>query len=188
VARVVHDRPGATRVVPRGIVDATERARQIVAEAEADAVRLRAEARAHGFEAGRLEALAGQLVAVQARDRALAEAEALVVELALAAARKLLHRALELEPERALEVVRPLLAQLRHARRIDLHVHPADAGPVRRWLAQVLTDDAEADGLHLHEDVDLIRGGCLIVTDRGTLDARVEVQLAALERALLSKS
>jgi len=190
VARVIHDRPGTARVVPHGIVAATERARRIVAEAEADAERLRAEARARGFEAGRLEALAGQLSAAQARDRALCEAEARVVELALAAAQKLLHRALELEPERALDVVRPLLAQLRHAHRIDLHVHPADASPVRRWLAQALSDDADADaeGLHLHEDANLTRGGCLVVTERGTLDARVEVQLAALERALLSKA
>jgi flagellar biosynthesis/type III secretory pathway protein FliH len=174
--------------VPHGILDATERARRIVAEAEADAQRLRADARARGFEAGRLEALAGQLAGAQARDRALVEAEALVVELALAATRKLLHRALELEPARALDVVRPLLAQLRHARRVDLHVHPTDASLVRRWLAQALSDDADAEGLHLHEDAELTRGGCLVVTERGALDAGVVVQLAALERALLSKA
>jgi flagellar biosynthesis/type III secretory pathway protein FliH len=183
VARVLHARPGGARVVPAELLDATERARRIVADARTEADRLRAHAREHGFEAGRLEALAGQLTAGQARDRALLEAEGLVVELALAAARTLVQSALELEPERVLDVVRPLLEQVRRAHRIELHVHPDDAPVLRRWLAQALGGD-EAEGLRLHEDAELSRGGCLVVTDRGTLDARVEVQLSALQRAL----
>lgn len=107
------------------------------------------------------------------------------MQLALSAAHKLLQRALELQPERVLDVVRPLLEQMRRARSIELYVHPDDAPVVRRWLAGVLGADDEASGLRLHADATLSRGGCLVVTDRGTLDARIEVQLAALERALL---
>lgn len=184
MARIVPARVNEARVVSGAVLDARAQAQRIIAEAKAEAARLRTEAERLGFEAGRIEALAGQLDAATARDRAVAQAEPLVARLALAVAEKLFHRALTERPERVLDVVRPLLAQVRGAHQVELRMHPDDRAVVRAWLDGALGEAAHSEALQLVDDASLGRGDCVIITDHGNLDARVDVQLAAFGRAL----
>ncbi len=176
---------GGERVVPAEIFDARARAVEIVAGAEA----VREAARRAGHEAGRQEGLA-EVTALLARARAAegaraAGADAELRRLAVRIAEKILARELALSADAVVDVVRAALAAAAQRRELAIRVHPDDVPAVaaaRARLGAALTERAE---LSVRPDPMVGRGGCLIDTEVGTIDARLDVQLAAIERALL---
>jgi len=136
---------------------------------------VRAEAYAEGLAAGRAEgeqscARMKQLVesfgdALENLDFRLAD---MVLELALDIARQVVAGALAAHPERILEVVNLALKQMvESTREARLLLNPDDAALVRPYLEQVL-DKAR---LRVVEDLRIVRGGCLIETPHGDIDA-----------------
>lgn len=175
----------APRVVPgevydaRGeaarIVEAAERqAAEIRATAERDGARIREEARRGGLESARAEVAALLLRASEAHDRLLAGAEKELATLAIAAAKRIVGEELAAAPERIGHVVSDVLARARRARNVRVRVHPDDVAALRK-----MHPNAAVEG-----DPAITRGGCVVETDLGELDARLEVQLGALARAL----
>lgn len=141
--------------------------------------RLREEARAAGYAdglaAGRAEVeLAGgrmkQLVesfgtTLDNLDFRLSD---MVLDLALDVARQVVAAELSVHPERILDVVKLALKQMAESNReARLLLNPEDAVLVRPHLDQVL----DKSRLRIVEDVRLVRGGCLIETSQGDLDA-----------------
>ncbi len=172
-------------VAAQAIVDA--------ARAEAGALRARAaqEGRAEGVRLGREEASAELAPAVAALEAALAEARALrdaiveqaearAAELALAIAEKVVGGALEAEPERVIDVVRGALRGLLESDRIVVCVHPDDVELVR--AAGLGSPDAHVE---VHPERRVARGGALVRTAVGEVDARIERKLDAV-RALIA--
>jgi type III secretion protein L len=176
------------RVVPSAVYEAHEEARGIVEAAQAEARRIVEEARREGFAAGREEGLASltELVLaarVEATRRA-AETEPELRRLAVRIAEKILGEALRLDPEQVVSIVRGALAAARGRRELSIRVHPDDLEAVTRArprLAEALSRQAE---VALRADASVPRGGCLVDSEVGTIDARLDVQLAAIERAL----
>lgn len=136
---------------------------------------VRAEAYAEGLVAGRAEGEQAcmrmkQLVesfgdALENLDFRLAD---MVLELALDIARQVVAGELAAHPERILEVVNLALKQMvESTREARLLLNPEDAALVRPHLEQVL-DKAR---LRVVEDVRIVRGGCLIETPHGDIDA-----------------
>jgi len=166
---------GGERVIPAQVVDARTRAADIVAGAEATL----AAARREGFEAGRQEGLATVTeLLVRARAQAwqrAASADAELRQLAVRIAEKILGRELAQSPEAVVDVVRTALAAAATRKHIVVRVHPDDVAAVRAARAE----------LTVHADPGVARGGCLVDTEVGTIDARLDVQLAAIERALV---
>ena len=66
------------------------------------------------------------------------------------------------------------------ARQISVHLNPLDLDLVRGISPRGRSDVR----WELVDDTSLTRGGCVVHSDIGSLDARIETQLAALERAL----
>ncbi len=82
---------------------------------------------------------------------------------------------LALAPERVRDIARDLLDRVRRARELRVQVAAADADRVRPLLPErAILEVSDA----------LEPGDVILRTEVGELDARVEVQLAALERAL----
>src|SRR3954471_4440094 len=115
------------------------RARRLVAAAEAEADRIRDEARAaghaDGFAAGRAEALAEMSPSVDAASEVLVEmrslsaahadrVEAEAVELAVQIAEKVVAGAVAVDPSRLLDIVRGALRTLLERERVTVLVHP----------------------------------------------------------------
>ncbi len=136
---------------------------------------VRAEAYAEGLVAGRAEGEQAcmrmkQLVesfgdALENLDFRLAD---MLLELALDIARQVVAGELAAHPERILEVVNLALKQMvESTREARLLLNPEDAALVRPHLEQVL-DKAR---LRVVEDVRIVRGGCLIETPHGDIDA-----------------
>jgi flagellar assembly protein FliH len=163
------------------------------ARAEAGALRARAveQGRAEGIALGR-EAAAAELAPAAAaleqvlaearalRDAIVGEAEARAVQFALAIAEKVVAGALEVAPERVLDVVRGALRGLLDGDRIVVCVHPEDAAIVR--AAGLGSEQAH---LEVHGERRVARGGALVRTSVGEVDARIERKLDAV-RALVA--
>lgn len=177
------------------VAAAEAEAAAIVAAAQAEAERLRegsaaalAEARRVGHAEG-LQAAHGEATEIRARAlaaaaRVRAQAQREVATVALRVAEKLLASELATRPEVVVDVAAAALALTRGAG-LTLRAHPEDVAALAAARPRLLAALAEPCDVELRADAAVSRGGCVIETEAGTVDARLEVQLAALERALL---
>ena len=148
-------------------------------DTEAELASLREAARAEGYAEG---LAAGRVEGEQACGRMKLLAESfgntldnldfrladMVLELALDVARQVVAGELAARPERILDVVNLALKQMAEtSREARLLLNPEDAALVRPHLDQVL----DKNRLRIVEDVRIVRGGCLIETAQGDLDA-----------------
>lgn len=191
---------GMGRVIPALVMSAEEEAARIraqvaqeVAEARAGLASVQAEAeragRQEGFEAGRQEGLA-QVAATLAAAQAAAtlrleSAKDAALMLARRMAEKIVGRAIDLDPSILGSIVAQALAASRgRSGTLVVRVNPDDLPKIQAqradWLARVETlADVRVIG-----DVEVDRHGCIVETPVGRLDARLDTQLDALERAL----
>ncbi|MDP2111090.1 MAG: FliH/SctL family protein [Thiobacillus sp.] len=148
-------------------------------DVETELVRLREAARADGYAEGEA---AGRVEGEQACGRMKQMVESfsatldnldfrladMVLELALDVARQVVAGELAARPERILDVVNLALKEMAEtSREARLLLNPDDAALVRPHLDQVL----DKNRLRIVEDVRIARGGCLIETAQGDLDA-----------------
>lgn len=116
--------------------------------------------------------------------RIIGEAEPFLIELSAAIAEKIIGRQLELEPEWIRDMVKRSLKRYTDKGSIALCVAPGQYAylqSVKEDLAQAV--DAQAD-LHIYPDATVADHGCVIKTPFGTIDARVDTQLAEIKQAL----
>ncbi len=161
--------------------------------AEAEQIRAQArlageaEGRAEGLLAARAEvqsalaALAGALAAIeQLREALMSELEHDAAELAFRLSEQVLAGVLDVEPERVLDVARNALRRVSARRRVILVVNPAD---LEVLSDSVKTLQAELGGIEhcdVQSDRRVGRGGVILRTEAGEIDARVE---SGLDRA-----
>jgi flagellar assembly protein FliH len=113
-----------------------------------------------------------------ARKRIRAEAEQDMVKLAIAIARRVLHRELATDPEAILGLVKAAFGKLNARETHRLRTSPADAAAIQE-NRQKLQFPA---GLEISVDASLPSGGAVFETSRGELDASVDTQLAEIDR------
>lgn len=172
MARVI--RRGEARVTPLArSADEDTRVAGARREQRLTAERL-AELRRESREAARAELAADHLEVERARQALFAEAEATVTTLALAVARRLIGEDLEAHPERVRALVLESLDRVRRATRARVRVHPGDAAQLVDLDVEIITDEA------------IERGGCVVESEIGNVDARLEARLDALAGALAS--
>jgi flagellar biosynthesis/type III secretory pathway protein FliH len=163
------------------VLDALARAHE-----EADA--LRVSAHAEGLAAGRAEAMDALAPAVAALEQAVVAVreerfeaaerlEANAVDLALFLAEKVLGGALAVEPERVVEAVRGALRGLVERERITILVHPEDLELVRESMDELRTTLGGIEHCEVQAERRVSRGGCIVRTPDGDIDARVETKL-----------
>jgi flagellar assembly protein FliH len=168
------------------------KARALVAAAEAEADRIRSEARdaghSDGFAAGREEALQQMAPTVHAAAEVLDAMHALqasaadrveqqAVELAIQVAERVVAGVVSVEPSRVLDVVRGALRTLIERERVTVLVHPEDVGLLR---------DGFPD-LEVHEERRVTRGGAILRTAYGEIDATLETKLDGAREALVEE-
>ncbi|HEX4521672.1 MAG TPA: FliH/SctL family protein [Gaiellaceae bacterium] len=149
-----------------------------------------AERRGHdeGLAAGRalaeaeLEPLRAALVGATAalgaaRDEVVAVAEARAVELSVLLAQKIVTTALELDPKVLLSVVEGALRHLVDADEVILEVNPADVELVEAEIEALHPSTAGPMVIAVAGERRVGRGGCVVRTRDGEIDARIETQL-----------
>lgn len=160
---------------------------------------LRAEARERGYAEGReaggakaasehaaqIKALAGLVRGARERlDAGIGELSELTVELVYESVCKLLGQALA-GREGVIAAVREVVRRARERSRLALRVSPSDYALIREHLATVI-EGLEAGQVEVAADERVELGGCLLETASGSLDGRLEVQLANLRRTLVA--
>lgn len=121
------------------------------------------------------------------REKLVREVEQDVVRLAIEVARKVVGDVVRREEGTVERVVQDALRRVAARDRVTLRVNPEDLEPVRaqreRWLAMV----EGVDRFEIVEDRRVPRGGALVTTLDGTVDARWTTQLKEIERALFEE-
>jgi flagellar biosynthesis/type III secretory pathway protein FliH len=188
--------PAAPDSGPDGVLTA-------LAEAEAHAEAMRAAAREEGLREGRDEALAALAPALEALNQAveamqieqIARAERLeahAVDLGLFLAEKVLGGALAVDPALVVEAVRGALRGIVERERITVLVHPDDLELVRDAMDEIRASLGGIEHCEVQAERRVSRGGAVVRTPDGDVDARVETKLVrareVVEAALTSSS
>ncbi len=172
--------------------EAARTARSLVAAAEAEADRIRGEARAaghaEGVAAGRAEAVAEMQPTIAAAAEVLSavrdleashadRVEAQAVELSVAVAEKVVAGAIEVSPSRLLDVVRGALRTMVERERVTVLVNPSDVALLREAMPD----------LDVHEERRVARGGALLRTAHGEIDATLDTKLSRAREAVVAE-
>jgi flagellar assembly protein FliH len=124
--------------------------------------------------------------AYRMKEQIIQEAEPFLLELSCAIAAKIVNRQLSIEPDWLIEMIRSLLSRRKTAGAIIVCVAPAQFQYVmsaRDELRQSI--DAESE-LQIVPDASVGDGGCVIRTSLGSIDARIDTQLAEIKKELLA--
>lgn len=190
--------PSETNPEPTGPTPldlATTEARGIIAAANVEATEILEQARERGYQDG-LEAATQQyaegidqlgnvIVGVQEeREAFFAGVEPQLVKLSVEIAEKILRHELETKPETVLEIVRLALLQIPARHSIALHISPEDAQLIKQRRDEI-SDPGGIRGIEIIEDRRVPRGGCIVESPSGNLDARIGSQLAEVTRVLM---
>jgi flagellar assembly protein FliH len=160
----------------------------ILARAEAEAEMIREAARAEGYEAGRAEALAALSPALEALQTSVSAAQAEriaaadqleihAVDLAMFLSERILQGALAVEPARVVEAVRGALRGIVERERVTVLVHPDDLELVRDAMDDVRASLGGIEHCEVQAERRVSRGGAIVRTPDGDVDARVETKL-----------
>lgn len=167
-------------------------AEQIVAAAHAEAEQIREQARIEGMRQGYGTGCEQGMQTVQAAASALAIAlekmhevhermiislEQDAVGLSLALAAKILAGAIDVQPERVLDVVRGALRHIAQRRCITILVAPSDMEIVNGAIGELSAKAGGIERCQVHADRRVGRGGAIVRTSEGEVDACVDTQL-----------
>lgn len=162
----------------------------------------RQEGHAAGYEEGQKAAAGSLAPVIQALQSAVgtmaaneaqltAQAEKAVVELSLAIAEKIIPQAIDELPEALLTVVNQALSKVMTGTSLNLRVNPDDLERLKANQSELALPAIDPARLTWSADPAVGPGGCIVETDFGDIDARIEQQIALIEslfRSQLSKT
>ncbi|GAC43127.1 FliH/SctL family protein [Paenibacillus popilliae] len=123
--------------------------------------------------------------AYQAKEQLIQEAEPFVVSLSFAVAEKIIQKQLSVEREIVLELARKTLSRKRESGTITLCVSPEQFAYVHAAREELsLAVDSQAE-LQVIPDSSVNDGGCVVRSALGSIDARIDTQLAEIKKALM---
>jgi flagellar assembly protein FliH len=180
------------------LADARDRARALIedAAARADSIAQDARRRGHdeGFHAGReaadaemndmLVTMRGLLEMARVERHKLIEgAEPELVRLAIGIAERVLHQQVALDRGVVVEMAKTAIARLIERDSVTVRVNPADLERMREHRDELIAL-GDIRNLRLLEDKRVDRGGVVVETDAGTIDARIGTQLDEARKIL----
>lgn len=180
------------------LADAHERARALVDEAAARADQIAAEARLTGHDAGfrdgreaadrEMNDMLGTMRALLEMARAerhklIESAEPQLVKLALGIAERVLHQQVALDRGVVVEMAKNAIARLIERDTVTVRVNPADLERMREHRDELIAF-GDIRNLRVIEDQRVDRGGVVVETEAGTIDARLGTQLEEARKVL----
>ncbi len=175
-----------------------EKARKELAEAKKRAEELEGEAYSQGFEQGKKDGLEiGRLQSEAAAKRfekviqgisrqaetLFVKHEAQLVSLSMEVARKLVLREIKSDPSIVLESIRAALTQAVSGNNLTIYLNPKDLELAKTFA----TDELEVSAgmaMELKGDPKIERGGCLIESEFGLVDATMKAKWEAVRSAI----
>ncbi len=180
------------------VSDAGARSKTIVEEAVAQRSAVSQAAHNQGFEAGReagrhaadqemnemVVTMRGLVDMARAeRHKIIESAEPHIVKLAMGIAERIVHKAVDVDRDIVVEMTKAAIQRLLEREVVTVRVHPADLERMKEHRDDVL---ALGDVKHMRiiEDQRVDRGGVIVETDSGSVDAKIATQLDEARRVL----
>lgn len=164
---------------------AQERARQIIEDAQRERDKIREQARQEGKTEGLAEWNRILADTTRRAENLTKSWEETMLRLSVRVAEKIVGEQLRLHPDTIVEIVREVLKNVRPGKRLTIQVNPSEAQRVRGRL------DRLRESLGTSSEIDIVAmasvpaGGCVIDSELGIIDARLETQLKCLEEILV---
>jgi len=115
-----------------------------------------------------------------------AQAERSVVKLALEISKKLIRREVQVDREIVQSLVKVALSNVAVKSAVTVHLHPDDYKFVLDQRAASRRSGESDQEMILLADRSVERGGCLIESEGGDIDARIEEGFSEIERSFFS--
>ena len=185
------------------IEKAKAEAAQIVAEAQAQHDKIVSEARNEGFEQGHQEgyekgaAEVDRLIermhkileaVMQRREEILQDTESQIVELVILMARKVIKILSENQKNVIMANTVAALRKVKTRGNVTLRVNIEDVKLTTAHADEFIQHVENVQGITVQEDSAVEKGGCIVETDFGAIDARISSQLTELENKILEVS
>jgi len=193
-ALIAHGKAEAEAALARARADAEN----LLSDARRRVATIETEAHDRGYEAGAtagraaadeemtdmLETMRGLIdVARVERTKFVESAEGEVVRLAVEIAERIVHKQLDVDGETIVGIARHALQRLVGRERVTVRVNPGDAERLRGHR-EALLNVHDVENLRIVEDQRVDRGGIVIETESGTIDAKVSTQTREARRAM----
>lgn len=111
------------------------------------------------------------------------EMHRMVLPIALKAAQKIVGDQLKLHPETIVDIVLKAIGPISQSHRVTIFVSKNDKQYLDAERAKIKEILAQVDSLSIQEKAGLSDGSCVIQTEKGLINATLENQWEALERA-----
>jgi flagellar biosynthesis/type III secretory pathway protein FliH len=134
-----------------------------------------------------MEAMAALTSAQQERHALALQHEGALADLALRIARKVIGAHLEADPTIVARIVQDTLGELEPTVALEVHVHPEDLTTVEAARSELDRLVSGSGSVQIIADNSVDRGGCLLVSPVGDVDARISTKLAVLETAFAAQ-
>jgi flagellar biosynthesis/type III secretory pathway protein FliH len=108
-----------------------------------------------------------------------------MLRLSIRVAEKIVGEQLRLHPESIVEIVREVLKSIRPGKHLTIQVNPADAQYARARIDRLKEALGTSSEIEIVAAANVAPGGCVIESELGIIDARLETQLKCLEDALV---
>ena len=118
------------------------------------------------------------------REKIYENSESELVKLALLISRRVLQKEISLNREVVLNTVKAALKNAVGEGGIKIRISPLDMEFIRECRPQILSSTDGIKQVTIEEDGAILHGGCIIETDFGAVDARIENQIKELDLIL----
>jgi len=170
--------PVVEEAAPPPAIDIEEIRRQAFQEGLGEGERAGSERTAAEYSK-KLDELGAVLTQLESYKRNLrSDAEREVVDLAFAVAKRILRREVTVDPTTAVAMVRTCIEEFSEAEATKIVVNPADFELVSQHVGQEIAVSA---------DPGIARGGAILETAQGKLDAQIDSQLSEIELGLADR-
>jgi len=109
--------------------------------------------------------------------------QSMVLPVALKAAKKIVRKQLDLFPETIVEIVLETIKPISESQQVTIYVHKDDKEILDRQKPRLKEILEQVELLTIQERDDIEKGGCIVKTESGMINASSENQWRALERA-----
>lgn len=160
-----------------------EEIKQLKKATEKKCKELKETARTEGFQEG-LEQFNQHIIALEEKKRQLYhETQRLIIPLALKAAKKVVAQELKLHADVIVEIVKQTLKPVLQNHRIKIFVNKEDRAALESNKDSIKSILEQVETLSIEDRPDIERGGCIIETESGIINATLDNQWKALEAA-----
>ncbi len=181
------------------IEEARNQGAEIIDEARKEAEKITSEAHKEGFEKGREEGygvgdeeikrltsvihkISGELI--ERREQILAETEKELIDLVILMTGKVVKTITESQKRVVYDNIMAALSKLKVRAEVTIKVNPTDIYTVTKYKKDFIENIEGVENIRILEDPNVDKGGCIVISEFGSIDARISTQLSEIEEQI----